>query len=116
MVTKAADAGWEKAASIWEKLHPKVEESPAAQIAIKDVAAEPDASAFHAVLARRIAEMLEVDPGLRAELSKLLPAPAQANTAIAWGPGSVAIGGNTNKTTITTGGQAASRAAQHADE
>ncbi len=100
---KTVDAGWEKASLIWTKLHPKIEESPAAQLAIRDIISEPQEVAFHTVFTRRIAELLAANPEMRDELAALLLPTTHANSAVASGQGAVAIGGSAANFTIITG-------------
>ena len=71
---KGVDAGWDKAVDVWQKVHPKIESSPKAKIAVEDVVENPDADAFKQVLTARIAEILKADPDFAKEVAALMPA------------------------------------------
>ncbi len=78
--------------SLWAKLRPKVEEKPAAAEAAQDVAKAPEDADSQAALRVQLRKILEADPSLAAEISKLLEAAGPKTTYQAEVHGSGAIG------------------------
>ncbi len=66
---KFSEDGWEKAKSLWDKLHPKVESKPSALEAVKDVADHPDDPDVQAALRVQFKKLLESEPALTIEIS-----------------------------------------------
>jgi len=100
---KIGEDGLEIARKLWGKLQPKVDASPQAKDAATDAAADPEDSDTQATLRRQLRKILEGDPGLTAELTRLIEAAGPKTTyqaavygngAIAQGPGAVAAGQN----------------------
>jgi hypothetical protein len=76
---------WDLAKSLWSKLRPRVEAKPAAQEAVRDVAAHPDDEEFRAALRVQVRKLLADDPALAAELGRLIQdtqQPASSTTTV----------------------------------
>jgi hypothetical protein len=89
---KVGEEGLEMAKKLWEKLRPKVEASPEAQGAAKNVVAEPDEADARAALRLQIRKLLEADPALASELAGLVNAAGGAHHAVVYGSGAIAQG------------------------
>jgi hypothetical protein len=110
---------WARAKELWGKLRPKVEEKPAVLETAHDVAATPAEPRAREMLQYQLEKVLKADPGLAAELERLLAsagalhvyqarlegdgAIAQGPGAVAAGKGGVAAGGSVSGSTIVTG-------------
>jgi hypothetical protein len=103
---KVGAATWDRASAIWEKLHPKVEASPSAKVAVERAAEHLDDKRVVGALELELEELLKQDPTLLQELAdELSEAKAAGVTVTASGERSVAIGGGVTGSTITTGDQ-----------
>jgi hypothetical protein len=107
---KVGEEAVELGRKIWEKIRKPVEESPRALGAVEEVAEAPDDPDARAGLRRQLLKVLEADPDLASELTKLLDsagrgtsyqatlqglgAIAQGAGAVAAGAGGVAVGGS----------------------
>ncbi len=69
---KIGEEGWEKAKQVWRRLHPKVEASPTALEAAKDLASAADHGDYQAALRVQLTEMLAADAELTKDLAGLL--------------------------------------------
>jgi 3-hydroxyacyl-CoA dehydrogenase len=94
------------AKSLWARLRPKAEATPALQGAIVDVAAAPDDEDAQAQLRHQLKKLLADDTKLASELNGILQDAKNAGvTVIVSGDRSVGIGGNVSGSTIITGDQ-----------
>ena len=91
VVDAAATTAGEHAKQIWDRLDPAVEQRPAAQEVVEDVAAAPDDADAQAALRVQLKKMLADDPALATDLGSLIEQ-GQAAGVIATGAGSVAAG------------------------
>jgi hypothetical protein len=99
---KFGAAAWEKAKALWGTLWPKVEEKPAAQEAVQDVASNPEDEDAQAALRQQVKKLLVEDSGLAQEIAEMVKAGAQAGViAIASGERAVALGGDIVGSTVT---------------
>ena len=99
-----ADA-WERAKTLWARLRPRVEASPAAKEAVLDAAATPDDADALAAFRHQLKKLLAEDEALAAEVARLwadVP-PAVRQAVVAVGDRSVAIGGDAEGNIIVTG-------------
>jgi hypothetical protein len=104
--SKFGAAAWERAKTLWGKLHPKVAAKAAAQEAVQDAAAAPDNEDAKAALRVQLKKLLADDPGLAEEIARQLSGAQAAGVVVtASGPRSVAVGGSIKGSTITTGDQ-----------
>lgn len=101
------EAAWQQAVKLWDRLADRVEERPAAQEAVQDVAAEPGDEGARAALRWQLEKLLTADPALGEELAGLWREGAAAGvtvtTVTASGERSVAIGGNVSGGSVSTG-------------
>jgi len=72
VLAKIGEEGWEKAKQVWRRLHPKVEASPTALEAAKDLASTPDDPDCQATLRQQLKKMLGADAELAKDLAALL--------------------------------------------
>jgi hypothetical protein len=86
---RTADAAWDYAKRIWERLRPRLEERPGASEAAQDVADAPQDADAGIVLQIHVKKILAEDPGLATELRSLVDQ-AKAAGVVAAGTGSVA--------------------------
>jgi len=106
---KLGAAVWEQVSGLWKLLKPKVDERPTALEAVEDLARDPELEPARNALAWQLEKILQADPGLQAELTKLLQASGGTQTyqaflhgdgaiaqggSVAAGKGGIAIGGN----------------------
>ena len=96
-----ADGLWEHARRLWARLRPAVQDRPAAEEAVHDLAERPDDERARAVLVWQLQKALEADPTLTADLGRLWGAACQAG-AVA-GAGGVAVGGSISASTVVVG-------------
>jgi hypothetical protein len=66
-----ADA-WERAQGLWQRLRPKVEEKEAAGEAAAALAENPDDAVAQGALQFQLRSLVESDPGLAADLARML--------------------------------------------
>jgi hypothetical protein len=85
---------------LWQRLRPKVEESPAAEQAAARVAASPDDRRWRTALELQLEELLAQDPVLANEIAELWES-AHASGVVAAGARSVAVRGNVSGTIVT---------------
>ncbi|MBD2343966.1 hypothetical protein H6G18_07365 [Anabaena subtropica FACHB-260] len=71
---QAGADGWDKAKTIWGKLHPKVEAKEAAKEAVGDLAENPEDKNLQTVLQVQLKKILDVDTTLAEEIAKILQA------------------------------------------
>ena len=90
---KFGEAAWEQAEALWGKLHPKMEDKPAAQEAVQDTAAAPDDPAAQAALRLQMKKLLAEDETLAAEVARVMQEGSQvvASTVIQQRAGDNAI-------------------------
>ncbi len=69
---KFGEDAWEKAKSLWFKLRPKVEAKPLAQGAAQELAQNPEDEDAREALTKQLQKILEADPALAAEITRLL--------------------------------------------
>jgi len=94
----------ESAKALWGKLLPKVEAKPAAQEAVKDVAAAPRDEDALAALRLQLKKILADDENLTNEVSRMWEEAKASNVrANAAGERSVAIGRSVSGSVIVTG-------------
>jgi hypothetical protein len=95
---------WEYTKSLWAKIWPKLEASPAAKEAISDAASMPDDEDALAALRLQIRKLLTQDQGLAREIAGLIEERQQAGVSvIVSGERAVGIGGDMSGGTINTG-------------
>ena len=106
---RAADVIGDEAANyaekLWERIRPGVEQKPAAQEAVEEVAAHPEDEDALGALRIQLRKLLEEDEGLAADLTKIWQEAQAANVVKASGERSVAVGGDVSGSTIITGDQ-----------
>ncbi|HKQ06841.1 MAG TPA: hypothetical protein VJ464_17030 [Blastocatellia bacterium] len=103
---KISGEAFEYAKSLWAKLRPKAEATPALQEAISDVATTPEDEDAQAALRLQLKKLLANDNELARELDGILQNAKNAGvTVIVSGDRSVGIGGNVSGGTIITGDQ-----------
>jgi len=106
---KAADAIGDEAANyaqkLWDRLRPGVEQKPAAQEAVEEVAAHPEDEDALGALRIQLRKLLEEDQELAADLTKIWDEAKAANVVTASGERSVAVGRDVSGSTIITGDQ-----------
>jgi len=108
---KFTGEAWERAQGLWNKLRPKVEEKPAAQEVVQDLAKDPNDRDLQAALRVQLKKLLSEDQDLAQEISALFAEAKEAGvTVTASGERSVAIGGSVSGSTITTGDQSTAEA------
>ncbi|GLZ07199.1 hypothetical protein Acsp03_46650 [Actinomadura sp. NBRC 104412] len=96
---------------IWDRLRGRVEESPAAHEAVRDLADDPEDEDLRTVLKVQLKKLFNEDPELAREVGRLLDEARAAGAAgtvtnvTASGQGSIAIGRDVSGSTISTGGQ-----------
>ena len=98
--------GDDLARALWERLGPKVEAKPAAQEAVQDAAANPKDADAQAALRVQVRKLLNDDPALVEELTRVLEQAQPAGsvtTVTASGAGSIAAGRDIQGGTIITG-------------
>lgn len=101
---KLGGDAWESAKALWRKLRPKVEAKPAAQEAVKDLAAAPKDEDAQAALRLQLKKILAEDETLASDVARIWKkAKAGGVMAIAMGDRSVAIGGSVSDSVIVTG-------------
>ncbi len=99
----SADA-WEGLKKLAGKIHKKAEAKPALQEALTDAQNDPADPDNVASLRKELKKLLQEDPDLLAEATRLLSTvQASSTTVIASGDRSVAIGGNASGNVIITG-------------
>ena len=101
--TTVGDALWAQAQKLWRRLQPKVEEDPETLAAAEKLAANPDDRDLQADLTYLLGRILAADPELKAELARDWEEARSTITAIATGPGSVAMAGQNTGNTVITG-------------
>jgi hypothetical protein len=100
-VAKIGGEAIQLARSLWDKLRHKLTDRPAAQEAVKDVAAAPDDEDARGALRIQLRKLLESDATLAQELAQLIAKSPRNVTAA--GDRSVAIGGDAKDSVIVTG-------------
>jgi hypothetical protein len=95
------------AKALWDRLFPKVSETPAIDTAVKDAAKNPDDADYQAALRVQLRKVLTEDPGLAQELRAVLESGQQDGSVhvSAGGDRSVAVGGSVQGSAIVTGDQ-----------
>jgi hypothetical protein len=78
--TKLTENALNKARAVWEKLHPRVVEKPAAIEAATDVAIAPDDADLQTALRVQLKKILEADGELAAAIAQILAEPAADGT------------------------------------
>jgi hypothetical protein len=82
LATRAADAlgeaSWDFAQRIWGKVGGRLNERPAAQEAVDEVAAAPDDAGARFVLERQLDKLFAADPALAAEVQDIMEQAAAA--------------------------------------
>ena len=107
---KLGSAVWEKCATLWELLKPKVEASPSASNALNRIIKEPERIGVQTAFQVELEDILLAEPQLLAQLTELLKAAgdtqafyasnigdgaiAQGDGAVAAGKNSIAVGGD----------------------
>ncbi|HSF39555.1 MAG TPA: SUMF1/EgtB/PvdO family nonheme iron enzyme [Thermoanaerobaculia bacterium] len=91
---KAGGEAFDGAKRVWKKLRGKVEEKPAAQEAVEDLASRPEDSRAKGAFELQLEKILASDASLAEELAKLLEAagPRVTQTANVQGSGTAAVG------------------------
>jgi len=97
---KLGNAGFEGAKGAWERLRRAIAGRPAAEDAVRDLAATPEDADYQAALRVQLKKLLEADTNLAEQLARALQAGPQADHrtgvhgdgAIAQGTGAVAAG------------------------
>lgn len=101
------EAAWDKAKALWGKLWPKVEDKPAAQEAVEDVAQAPDNEKAQNALIWQLEKILGEDADLARAIAALVEEGQRAGIiAIAVGERASAVGGDAKDTIISTGDDA----------
>jgi hypothetical protein len=99
---KFGAAAWDQAKALWGKLWPQVEDKPAAQEAVQDVAKSPDNEKAQNSLVWQLEKILADDASLAQEIAEIVKAGAQAGViTIASGERAVALGGPIVGSTVT---------------
>ena len=70
---KFSEDAWERAKTLWGKLHPKVKAKPAGQQAILQVTATPQDEQALAALRSQIVDVLAADPSLASAIIRMVP-------------------------------------------
>lgn len=104
VATKLGAEAWGFAQRIWGRLRPKVEEKPAAQVAVEEVATATDDPRAIGALELQLEKLLAADAELAADIAGLM-AEAQKAGVVASGERAVAIGGDVTSSTVVTGDQ-----------
>lgn len=99
---KLGAEGWEHAKRLWARLHPSIEDKPAAREAAQELASRPEDEPARAALELQLEKLLEADAGLAHEISQLWEEAKAANVVVA-GPRGVAIGRDMTGGLIVTG-------------
>jgi hypothetical protein len=104
---KFGSAVWDKAATLWARLRPRLQARPAAQEAVAEVAQAPEDQAAQGALNLQVRKILTEDSDLAQEMARWLEEARQAGVitiiTTASGERSVAIGGNVAGSVIITG-------------
>jgi hypothetical protein len=95
--------------ALWAKLRPKVEETPAATVALQDVVKAPEDADAQVVLRVQLRKILEADSSLAAEIAKILEAAGPTTSFHAEVHGSGAIAQGQGNVVAGKGGVAAGR-------
>jgi hypothetical protein len=107
---KFGDAAWERAKTIWSKLHPKVVAKEAAREAVQDVAKAPDDEDARASLRQQLKKLFAEDTALASEIAQQLTEAKAAGVVVTVsGDRAVGIGGSMSGGTIITGDQPATK-------
>jgi hypothetical protein len=77
---KFGEDAWNKATTVWAKLHPKVEAREDLRVAAEQVATKPESDARKAVLQEELETLLKEIPDLAAEIAKILQEAAPNGT------------------------------------
>lgn len=94
---------------IWDRLRGPVERDEAATEAVEAVAQHPDDEDFRTVLKVQLRKLLEGDPDLAGDVSRIWDeavaagAPTIVTNVTASGSGSIAVGGDVSGSTFVTG-------------
>jgi hypothetical protein len=106
--TAAEEAGktfgaeaWRHAQRLWDRLRPKVDEEPAAEAAVAEVASRPDDERAQAFLELQLEKLLAADGALAADVARLWAEAQAANVVVATGERSVAVGRDVSGTIVT---------------
>ncbi len=89
---------WERAKTLWDKLHPRFAKKAAAQEAATDVADDPASEDAQAALRQQLKKLLTEDSGFASELAKVLattitpPSGTAINSSVNVEGGGVAFG------------------------
>ena len=100
---KLGEGVWDKARTLWDKLHPKLKDKPGAIEAIRDVAQSPNDEDAVAAFRQQLKKLLTEDVSLAKEISELVGKGLPSVQAIAYGDKSIAVGGNISGSTLITG-------------
>jgi hypothetical protein len=107
LADQTGTAAFEHARRLWERLRPKVAESPAAEQAAERVAQAPEDARWRTALELQLEELLAENPELAKELAALwAQAEAAGAVSIVVGTRGVGVGGNVSGSTINTGDNA----------
>jgi len=79
---KIGEDTWTTAKAIWTKLHPHIEAKAAAMEAVTDLTNHPDDVDFQASFRVQLKKILEADPELSADITKILADAAQKSPQI----------------------------------
>ena len=107
-VEKLGEATWNKAITIWTKLHPKIEAKPTAQEAIVDLIQNPDDPDLQAVFRVQLKKIFEQDDELCQAIAKIMegndPTPnTQINQTVTGNSGQI-IGQSIASTVLNVSG------------
>ena len=98
---KLGEGVWTRAQTLWSRLRPKVEATPSALEALRDVASAPGDEDSQAALRVQIKKLLAEDPTLAEDVRQIVSTNAAGVQVNARGKRAVAVGGNAG--TIITG-------------
>ena len=105
---KLGEATWTKAIAIWNQLHPKIKDKPAAQEAIADLSQNPDDPDLQAVFRVQLKKILGQDDELCQAIAKILegndPTPTTQITQTVTGNNNQIIGQSVGSTVVNVSG------------
>ena len=108
VVDQVAQQKGDVAQALWDRLFPKMDETPAAGTAVRDAAANPDDADYEAALRVQLRKLLTEDQSLAQQLREVIESGEKASGNVnvsADGERSVAVGGSVQGSTIVTGDQ-----------
>ena len=108
VVDQVAKQKGDVAQALWDRLFPKMAETPATDTAVRDAAANPEDTDYQAALRVQLRKLLTEDRDLAQQLREVIDSGEKASGDVnvsAGGERSVAVGGSVQGSTIVTGDQ-----------